>query len=468
MDQFRRERTEEAPRAWFRSFGCAEFTDAGVRSSLQAAGVRLVPSPENDSSELFGIVAFEQISGEIFDVLHGARRSGRMRLIALALPPVEAPPPVWRLLHAGASDVLIWDEQGTAAHQIRAKLERWSDIDALAMEASSREDLIGESAAWRAAVWQAVEAAYYTRAPILLTGESGTGKEMLARLISAVTNGADDTAGCRRELVTVDCGALVPELSGSELFGHERGAYTGAHAAREGAFALADGATLFLDEIGDVPLSIQVQLLRVIQEGSYKRVGGNSWQNARFRLVCATNRNLEEMVRQGRFRLDLYYRIAGCILRPPSLSERREDILPLAAHFLKKILPGAPGFSKHVEEYLLNRSYVGNVRELQQLIHRIALRHTGEGLVTAGEIPEEDRPAGGELQRVWPDERFEQSVADAIAVGASLKEIGQTTTQVAIRIAVQSENGNLQRAARRLGITDRALQMRKAAGQFDS
>jgi transcriptional regulator with GAF, ATPase, and Fis domain len=290
---------------------------------------------------------------------------------------------------------------------------------------------------------------------------------MLARLISAVTRHTSNGSEPRRELVTVDCGALSPELSGSELFGHERGAFTGAHASREGAFALADGATLFLDEIGDVPLSIQVQLLRAIQEGSYKRVGGNTWQHARFRLVCATNRDLEELVRQGRFRLDLYHRIAGCILRPPPLRKRKADILPLASHFLRKMAPDASGFSPQVEEYLVNRTYSGNVRELQQLIHRIALRHAGEGPVTAGDIPEEDRPADGELQRAWPDEKLEQSLADAVALGTSLKEIGQITTQVAIRIAVQSENGNLQRAARRLGITDRALQMRKAAGQLE-
>jgi transcriptional regulator with GAF, ATPase, and Fis domain len=459
------ESTGAAPRAWFRCFGCNESTEAGLKSTLNAAGIQLVAAGEPGSQDLFGIVAFEQIAGELFELLHAARRSCRTRLIVLAL--TEDALPVWRLLHAGASDVLIWDGTSALANQVRAKLERWFGIDALAAEASAKESLIGESVAWGTAVRQAVESAYYTRAPILLTGESGTGKEMLARLINTVAPNAHDRSAPHRELVTVDCGALVAELSGSELFGHERGAFTGAHTAREGAFSLADGATLFLDEIGDVPLSIQVQLLRVIQEGTYKRVGGNSWQQARFRLVCATNRNLEKLVRLRRFRLDLYHRIAGCVLRPPPLRERKEDILALANHFLRKLLPGAQGFSPEVEEYLLNREYPGNVRELQQLIHRIAVRHAGDGLVTAGEIPEEDRPPTGELQRAWPDARFEQSIADAVALGASLKEIGQTTTQVTIRIAVQSEKGNLQRAARRLGITDRALQMRKAAGHLD-
>jgi transcriptional regulator with GAF, ATPase, and Fis domain len=404
----------------------------------------------------------------LFAILQAARQDGGARIVALAVPASEDAPPVWRLLHAGASDVLIWDRDGEIAKQVRAKLERWLAIHVLADEASARESLIGESAAWRALVRQVVEAAHFTRSPVLLTGESGTGKEMLARLIARVTCAVEDGHEPRPELVTVDCGTIVPELSGSEFFGHERGAFTGAHAAREGAFALADGATLLLDEIGEVPLSIQVQLLRAIQERSYKRVGGNNWQSTHFRLVCATNRNLEELVSQGRFRLDLYHRIAGCVLRTPALGERKQDILPLALHFLNAILPGgAPALDEHVQQYLLNRDYPGNVRELRQLIQRIALRHAGAGAITAGDVPEGDRPPGGELERGWPDERFEQSIAAAIALGAGLKEIGQTTTQVAIRIAVQSEKGNLQRAAARLGITDRALQMRKAAGQIE-
>jgi transcriptional regulator with GAF, ATPase, and Fis domain len=452
----------ETPRAWLRS--CAgEAVESSVKSALECAGVQVIPYPERHGQTCCGIVCFAQITEELLEILQEARRGGGARVVALALAKT---PPVWRLLHAGASETLVWDGDG-APRQIRARLERWLAIEALTAKAQAGESLIGESVAWRAAVRQAVEAAYFTRAPILITGESGTGKEMLARLVNAATCAARGGREPRRELVTVDCGALVPELSGSELFGHERGAFTGAHTAREGAFALADGATLFLDEIGEVPPSIQMQLLRAIQERTYKRVGGNAWQSAEFRLVCATNRDLKELVSEGRFRLDLYYRIAGVVLGTPPLAERKDDIMPLAFHFLAHACPDAAGFSDEVAEYLLNRPYPGNVRELRQLIGRIAFRHAGNGPVTAGDIPEEDRPAGGEFQRAWPDERFEESLAEAIALGASLKEISQTTSQAAMRIAVQCEQGNLQRAARRLGITDRALQMRKAAGQLD-
>ena len=454
--------------AWIRTCGLSgTAAEATARQSLQAAGIHLTPHSGGDAQEPFGIIGFHEATEELFALLHAARRDG-FRVIALALAATQCPPPVWQLLHAGASEVLVWDDDGVTAGHIRAKFERWSRVESIAHQASLNLSLIGQSVAWRTLVRDAVEMAHFTRAPVLITGESGTGKEMVARMISVVT-GTEDGQEARKELITVDCGAVVSELSGSELFGHERGAFTGAHAMREGAFAQADGATLFLDEIGDVPPSIQVQLLRAIQEKTYKRVGGNTWYRTRFRLVCATNRDLKELVRQGLFRLDLYHRIAGCVIQMPPLREHKEDILPLASHFLRESIEGATrGFDEQVEAYLLNRSYPGNVRELRQLVYRIALRHTGDGPITAGDVPEEDRPAAGEFRRAWPDDRFEQSLADAITLGASLKEITQTATQTAIRIAVQSENGNLQRAARRLGITDRALQARRAAGLLDA
>jgi transcriptional regulator with GAF, ATPase, and Fis domain len=300
---------------------------------------------------------------------------------------------------------------------------------------------------------------------VLLTGESGTGKEILARLIHKVSC-HDLAPGQRRELITVDCSTLVPELSGSELFGHERGAFTGAHASREGAFALADGATLFLDEVGELPLGLQAQLLRAIQEKTYKRIGANVWQKTNFRLVCATNRDLGALVRAGQFRLDLFHRIAAWVFRTLTIAERREDILPLARHFLRAVLPETTDIDPPVRDYLLNRSYAGNIRELRQLVQRIANRHAGRGPITAGDIPEEDRPQEDSLPHAWPDDRLERTIADAIALGVSLRDIGVATTTAAIRIAVRSEHGNLQRAAKRLGVTDRALQMRRAAGML--
>ena len=204
-------------------------------------------------------------------------------------------------------------------------------LDDRTVEATLSGDLIvGRSEVWRALLWRIIEAAAYSRVPILLTGESGTGKELLARLVSKVTRKAGNLRATGPDLVTLDCGTLVPELSGSKFFGHERGAFTGAHVARDGAFALSNGVTLLLDEIGEIPLHLQPQILRCIQEGAYKRLGSNVWQKSDFRLVSATNCDLEQLVSRQQFRLDLYYRIAGCIFQTPPLRERREDMIPFA------------------------------------------------------------------------------------------------------------------------------------------
>jgi transcriptional regulator with GAF, ATPase, and Fis domain len=452
--------------AWLQACGRDDFVHADIRAKLNAAGIDLSPFQEFVSNPPFGIICFDQITDELFSLL-GCRRSDLCRILAVSTSAPENELPVWRLLDAGASDVLAWDKEGVVAAQICAKLQRWSAVDDMIGEASSRGSFVGQSRIWRELVRKIVEAARFTRAPILLTGESGTGKELLARLISVLTPAADDQGEVRQELVTVDCGALTPELSGSEFFGHERGSFTGAHTMREGAFALADGATLLLDEIGEIPLTLQPQILRSIQEKTYKRLGSNVWQKSDFRLVSATNRDLEGMANRGNFRLDLYYRIAGCVFSSPPLRDRRDDILPLAAHFLSEILPApVPEFDSHLREYLLNRAYPGNVRELRRLIQRIAIRYPGTGPVTAGDLPEEDRPTRHEPSRIWPDDRFERTISDAITLGISLKEISQTTVRTAIRAAVNSENGNLRRAAARLGITDRAIQMRRAAGQL--
>jgi transcriptional regulator with PAS, ATPase and Fis domain len=447
-------------KAWYRAFGCCESLQADIRSALLAVGLHVTPFHVSAPRPQYGIVCFNQINDELIALLNAADRMS-CRVLTVAVGVESNAVPVWQLLHAGASDALTWDTEGIAAKQIGAKLTRWTEIDDMAAHASAQGFFVGKSPAWCVLVRRVIEAAHYTMSPILLTGESGTGKELLARLVSEVNR--HDSGQPRRGLVTVDCGTLVPELSGSEFFGHERGAFTGAHAMRDGAFARANGATLFLDEIAEIPLPLQAQILRSIQEKTYKRLGGNVWQRTDFRLVSATNRNLEDLVRQGKFRLDLYYRIAGCVFTTPPLQDRREDILPLGQHFLGNILSkDPPDFDMHLREYLLNRSYPGNVRELRQLMERIAVRYPGTGPITVGDLPEEDRPALA-FSRAWPDKWLDRSIKEALALGIGLKEISQTTARTAIYMALDCESGNLHRAAKRLGITDRALQLRRAA-----
>ena len=365
---------------------------------------------------------------------------------------------VWQLLRAGASDVLAWSSD--IAELIKARFERWQAVDELVQSEAVQSKLVGVSQVWRSVLRQVIEVTRFTPASVLLIGESGTGKELIARLIHEL-----DPRAAGNEFVILDCATIVPELSGSEFFGHERGAFTGAVGARDGAFATADGGTLFLDEVGELPMPLQAQLLRVVQEGTYKRVGGNVWHRTEFRLVCATNKVLPQAIERGEFRSDLFYRIAGWVFRVPSLHERRDDILPLAQHFLRLFQPDNPRheFDLPVREFLLSRSYPGNVRDLRQLIARISSRHVGPGPITVGDIPADERPEGGPTRGCWRDGDFERSIRQAVAMGVGLKEISQAAADTAMRIAVNSENGNLQLAARQLGVTDRALQMRRAA-----
>jgi transcriptional regulator with GAF, ATPase, and Fis domain len=264
----------------------------------------------------------------------------------------------------------------------------------------------------------------------------------------------------------LDCSTIVSELSGSEFFGHERGAFTGAVAARDGAFAQADRGTLFLDEVGELPLALQSQLLRVIQEQTYKRFGGNAWQRTAFRLVAATNRDLAQQVQQGEFRADLYFRIASFVCQlPPLLRDHPEDILPLARHFLGQLFGESepPELDPNVQEYLLGRDYPGNVRDLRQTVARLPCRYPGRGPITVGCISPEDRARWAEDQPLWHEDTLEQSIRRALMQGVGLKAISRIAEDAAIRIAVAEAGGNLQQAAQRLGVTDRTLQLRRAA-----
>jgi transcriptional regulator with GAF, ATPase, and Fis domain len=403
------------------------------------------------------VLLFEEPSEEVCRFLHEVGSQGAKRVIAVSLARPLRSGEVSGLLATGAADVLIWkdSEQNVLVGRIKALLDRWEVVDCLLDSGWLQQRLVGGSTCWRGRLRELVEAGRFTDFPVLLTGESGTGKELAARLIHEL-----DQRPAKGKFVVVDCTTLTPELAGSELFGHEKGAFTGAAGRRQGAFALADKGTLFLDEIGELPLPLQAQLLRVIQEQSCKRVGSNTWQQIEFRLICATNRNLEEEVRLGRFRADLYYRIAGLTCTLPPLRERAEDILPLVRHFIRELRPdeAVPDMDEAVRAYFLCHDYPGNVRELKQRVMRLLHRYAGGGLLSIGCIPPNERS-------LVPDRlpgEFEQVIRRALAAGRGLKEIGQTAEELAVRIAVEDAGGSLQRAAQVLGITDRALQLRRA------
>ena len=445
-------------RVWYH-FVC-ESVDAiapPIIDSLRTAGLEPEQLQQSHGS-LAGIIFFERYDKTLSDSLQQLSAGGRRRILVIGLTSSSCTSDAtWALLGSGASDVFAWQD-ASSGQSVAARLERWAEVDSIAESDVVRNSLVGRSPKWLAIRNQLVEAARFTQAPVLISGESGTGKELAARLVHVL-----DGRPSKRDLVVLDCSTLVPSLSGSEFFGHERGAFTGAVSARDGAFALAAGGTLFLDEIGELPLDLQTQLLRAVQEHTYKRVGGNVWRHTEFRLVCATNRDLPGEVSAGRFRADLYYRIAGVCCHLPPLRERIEDVPVLTEHFLRELTADgpAPSVDAAVLSWLLQREYQNNVRELRLVLARLLHRHAGTGPITVGDIPPDERPTAAASAHDWRTGAFVAGITRALAAGAGLKEIGRAAEDIAEQIAIE-QGGSVAAAAARLGVTDRALQLRRA------
>ncbi|HTQ55609.1 MAG TPA: sigma-54 dependent transcriptional regulator [Bryobacteraceae bacterium] len=292
-------------------------------------------------------------------------------------------------------------------------------------EATPGTELIGKAPAMKK-VFELIEMVAPTEATVLITGESGTGKEVVARAIHA--------AGPRRfmPMVTIHCGALTETLLESELFGHEKGAFTGAQYRKKGKFEVADGGTVFLDEISDISLKTQTDLLRVLQEKEIVRVGGNQQIKVDFRCIAATNKNLEALVKAGTFRPDLYYRLHVFCIDLPPLRDRREDIPLLVAHFLNKFCMltsrPVPQLSAESLQVLMGHDWPGNVRELENAVERALVVCRGP----------EIRPADFSFQ-------FQTNGA---ATGRTLEDV----ERVHIERVLRETDNNLSRAARILDI----------------
>ncbi len=320
-------------------------------------------------------------------------------------------------------------------------------------------EIIGSSATMKRLI-EMIGLVAPTEATVLITGESGTGKGLIARAVHAHSGRA------KKPLVEVNCAAIPESLVESELFGHEKGAFTGADRQRRGRFSMADGGTIFLDEIGDLPTSAQAKLLRVLQEGDIQRVGSDVALPVDVRVLAATNRELTKMVTDGAFREDLYYRLNVVTIEVPPLRERIEDIPPLTQHFLKvyseKNRKPVKGITPQAMDLLLKYSWPGNIRELENVIERSVILLRGEY------IGEKELPPT--LQRVslavacGGPERVDRRDAAEREGDASLAEIEkQTILQV-----LEECDGNKSEAARRLGITRRTLKLKlKKYGRED-
>ncbi|MFN3580564.1 MAG: sigma-54 dependent transcriptional regulator [Pseudomonas sp.] len=311
-----------------------------------------------------------------------------------------------------------------------------------------------------------------TEATVLILGESGTGKEVVARNLHYHSKRKDEP------FVPVNCGAIPAELLESELFGHEKGAFTGAITSRAGRFELAQGGTLFLDEIGDMPLPMQVKLLRVLQERTFERVGSNKVQNADVRVIAATHKNLEDMIEQGSFREDLFYRLNVFPIEMPAMRERIEDLPLLLNELITRMETekrGSIRFSTSAIMSLCQHDWPGNVRELANLVERMAIMHP-HGVIGVGELPRKFRYVEDDQEdlrslRSDEDERSEafsglvglDSPAFLPPEGLDLKEYLGGLEQALIQQALDECNSVVARAAERLRIRRTTLveKMRK-------
>jgi len=306
-------------------------------------------------------------------------------------------------------------------------------------ERFSFDGIISQSAGMQQVLQTAARVAA-TRAPVLVRGESGTGKELIAR---AVHFASDRKNG---PFISVNCAALNENLLESELFGHEKGAFTGAEKQRRGRFELADGGTLFLDEIGDISAATQVRLLRVLQEQTFERVGGSETLRVDVRVIAARHKHLESAIADGKFREDLFYRLNVVAVDIPPLRERRDDIQILLDHFLRRFAGEYKRkrltFSKEAWEQLVRYDYPGNVRELENIVQRSVILSRGEIIAV------EDLPAS--LRTVMKEPTRETGTGN-------LEEQVEKLEQQIIFDALRTAGNNQSKAAEQIGISERTL-----------
>ena len=298
----------------------------------------------------------------------------------------------------------------------------------------SEESMFWGTSRPMAAIRKTMEKIAPTDATVLITGENGTGKDVLAREIHA------HSLRSGKPMVAVDAGAITETLFESELFGHVKGAFTDAHTDHVGKFEQADGGTLFLDEIGNIPLHLQAKLLRAIQSRSIVRVGGNEAQPIDIRLICATNMDLEQLVREGRFREDLYYRINTVHIALPALRERKEDIVPLAerfiAQFAEKYHRPLTGMDESAKAVLESARWSGNIRELQNVIEKAVILSEAKNL-TAKDIQIDSSAKGLRMT----------------GEAGTIKAVSEAEEERLVRQAMDRTNGNISAAAKMLGVS---------------
>ncbi|RLB01922.1 MAG: two-component system response regulator [Deltaproteobacteria bacterium] len=337
-------------------------------------------------------------------------------------------------------ELLLLIERAQREQNLRSEVKRLKDrLEILTVQYSS--SIIAESQAMKKLLGLAAKVAG-TDATVLILGESGTGKGMIASLIHQLSPRKE------KPFLEINCAAIPEGLLESELFGYEKGAFTGAVKAKQGLFEVANGGTIFLDEIGDLPLSLQAKLLRVLEDNTFHRVGGLKKIEVDVRVVAATNHNLEGMVKEGHFREDLFWRLNVVQVAVSPLRKRKDDIIPLASYFLEKYASKhgkkITGFSREAMEMLLSYHFPGNVRELENIVERAVIL-SEEDLITSDDLPISVK--NGQDGEPMPDSFQELTLPEAVALLEKKR----------IEKALEEANGVKLRAASLLGISERVL-----------
>lgn len=356
-------------------------------------------------------------------------------------------------LKAGAFDFVNKPVELKVLRELIQTALKLGDVSITPRNQSARNTLLGRSPQIQA-IREAITKVARSQAPVYISGESGTGKELVARMIHEQGPRAD------KPFVPVNCGAIPAELMESELFGHKKGSFTGANSDKEGLFQVAHGGTLFLDEVADLPLPMQVKLLRAIQEKTVRPVGAASETHVDVRILSATHRNLAEEVAEGRFREDLFYRINVIQLALPSLRERPEDIPDLARYCLQKLSgfdnSSPPTLTEEALAQLESYSFPGNVRELENILERAITFSENDRIGTHDlQLPQSAPPPEHSLN-MKNESSYNQSLEDGFDLERHLEEIEKAL----ITRAIAESDNNKTSAARKLGISFRALRYR--------
>lgn len=379
-------------------------------------------------------------------------------------------PPISTVIMQSVFQVLEWPTTYTA---LKPLLDKLPALEVATIQASSRYSLLTERLKGKSpaivGIRKLINQVAESDATVLILGESGTGKEVVARALH------DASFRNEKPFVPINCGAIPAELLESELFGHEKGAFTGALSARQGRFEMAEGGTLFLDEIGDMPLAMQVKLLRILQERTFERVGSNKTIHCDVRIIAATHRCLEHEIKENRFREDLFYRINVFPIEIPPLKDRAEDIPLLVKDLIARLEAanrGSVRLTSAALTILMQHEWPGNVRELANLIERLAIINP-KGLVDAADLPEkfqkytayeqfidevdeiieeDDKPAGPAGEIIAVIENTTVSLALLPEQGIDLKEYLNVLEIDLIRQALNECNGVVAHAAKRLNM----------------